>query len=44
MIDIARELEAVQREVEAVRVPPSYMGEYYTLCAHLEWVMQRARG
>ena len=41
---LVAELEAVQREVEAVRVPPSYMGEYYTLCAHLEWVMQRARG
>lgn len=37
------ELLAVQREVEGVRVPASYMGEYYTLCAHLDWVLQRAR-
>jgi hypothetical protein len=37
------ELTAVQREVEGVRVPPSFMGEYYTLCAHLDWVLQRAR-
>jgi len=37
------ELEAVRREVEAVRVPASYMGEYYTLCGHLDWVMQRAK-
>ena len=37
------ELEAVRREVEAVRVPASYMGEYYTLCGHLDWVLQRAK-
>jgi len=41
---LVAELEAVQREVEGVRVPASYMGEYYTLCAHLDWVLQRARG
>ncbi|HZL99260.1 MAG TPA: TAXI family TRAP transporter solute-binding subunit [Planctomycetota bacterium] len=40
---LVAELAAVQREIEAVRVPPSYMGEYYTLCAHLDWVLQRAR-
>ena len=40
---VVAELEAVQREVEGVRVPASYMGEYYTLCAHLDWVLQRAR-
>lgn len=40
---LVAELLAVQREVEAVRVPASFMGEYYTLCAHLDWVLQRAR-
>jgi TRAP transporter TAXI family solute receptor len=40
---LVAELVAVQREVEAVRVPASYMGEYYTLCSHLDWVLQRAR-
>ena len=40
---LVAELEAVQRDIAAVRVPTSYMGEYYTLLAHLDWVLQRAR-
>jgi len=40
---LVAELVAVQREIEAVRVPASYMGEYYMLRAHVEWVLQRAR-
>jgi uncharacterized protein len=41
---IVARLHAVRREIEAVSVPPSYMGEYYTLRAHLDWALQRAQG